>query len=67
LTAAYRAKAKLEPDAEARAVLALLAAFAGREARGREAQEMLFLGAVLRHAALSYERYARRCAVQIAP
>jgi hypothetical protein len=60
LLAAYRRKAKCEPDSEAKAVLMLLAAFAGREARGGEASELLFLGAVLRHAALNHERFARR-------
>jgi hypothetical protein len=66
LLAAYRTKAKCEPDAEATAVLMLLAAYAGRESRGGEAAAMLFLGGVLRHAALSCERFERRHVVQIA-
>jgi hypothetical protein len=67
LLAAYRLKAKCEPDAEARAVLMLLAAYAGRESRGGEAEAMLFLGGVLRKAALDYERFVVRNSVLIAP
>jgi hypothetical protein len=65
LLAAYHRKAKCEPDAEARAVLMLLAAYAGRESRGGEAQELLFLGGVLRHAALNHERFVVRNSVHL--
>jgi hypothetical protein len=62
LMSSYRLKAKCEPDAKARAVLVLLATYAGRESRGGEAEAMLFLGGVLRKAALDLPRYTARAA-----
>lgn len=63
LLAAYTAKAKLTPDTEARAVLMLLAVYAGREARGGEAAELSFLAGVLRGAALTLPRFEVRASI----
>jgi hypothetical protein len=61
LTAAYVAKARVSPDTDSIALLAFVAAFASRTARdGEPAQELLFVSAVLRKAALDLPRLERR-------
>jgi hypothetical protein len=55
-----QAPLEVEPNTEAAAVLALLSAYASREARGGEAEELLFWAPACRHAALQLSRYQAR-------